>query len=340
MAVDAWVLREPLKVLRSEDHPYLETALATLGRHEIALNYSPSPKDELRVFLDGERIFELGDAAPGEAWFRLCQELGFDAEAHWDLDPALILFQQVLPRMARGWHEAPLPYGENEAPEGVISLAKLKGVWSDALDALRQRTHGDPLADLAISCFERLPLRAVVFHDDHRKRTDYMGNGLDEPFLGVFLRLGASPARRVTVAKATLMGAGGLKWSPWRSGGDWREDGRDFLATRGPEFFLRASGLGEHPPTGFRDAFDHALAFLTRALDPVVEAYRNAYPAPIPWHRDAQARFLNHSIVQSRIEGGQTVLTLDDGTELVVSEHREPVPVNAPGRQSFDVWGV
>lgn len=338
MAANAWVLREPLKILRSEDHPYLETALAVLGRHEIALNYSPAPKEELRIFLDGERIFDLGEASPAEPWFRVCQELGFDAEAHWDLDPTLILFHQVLPRMAEGWHEAPLPYSEEGVPEGVVSLAKLKQVWDEGLEVLRQRTHGEPMAELAVACFERLPLRAVVFHDDHRKRTDYMGNGLDEPFLGVFLRLGASNARRVTVAKATLMGAGGLKWSPWRPGGDWKEDGRDFLATRGAESFLRASGLGEHPPAGFREAFDHALEVLTRGLDPVVEAYRNAYPATIPWHRDKDTRYLQRNIIQSRKEGGQTVLTLDDGTELVVVEYREPVRV--PARQSFDVWGV
>ncbi len=338
MAAETWVLREPLKILRSEDHPYLETALATLGRHEIALNYSPAPKDELRIFLDGERIFDLGDVAPAEAWFRVCQELGFDAEAHWDLDPTLILFQQVLPRMAAEWHEAPLPYMADGVPAGVVCLAQLKARWDEVIDSQAKRAQGDPMAELAVACFERLPLRAVVFHDDHRKRTDFMGNGLDEPFLGVFLRLGANHSRRVSLSKATLMGAGGLKWSPWRIGGDWMEDGRDFLATRGPEFFLRASGLGEHPPAGFGEAFHRMLEVLTSSLDKDVNAYQKAYPAPIPWHRNAETRYLHRSVVQSRREGGETILTLDDGTELMVTEYREPARV--PNRQSFDVWGV
>lgn len=338
MASETWVLREDLKLLKSEDHPYLETALATLGRHEIALHYVPAPVAQLRVFLDGAQVFELGDSSPAESWYRVCQELGYDAEAHWDMDPALILFAQVLPRMAKEWHEAPLPWMGEGVPEGVVSLAKVKGAWAEALEGLRRLAAGDPLADLAASCFERLPLRAVVFHDDQRRRLDYMGNGLDDPFLGVFLRLGVGQARRVTIAKATLMGAGGLKWSHWRPGGDWQDEGREFTATCGPEAFLAAAGLGEHPPVGFRGAFDQALDTLTHAIDPVIETYRKAYPGPIPWHRDQENRYVNHAIVKSRSQDGETILTLDDGTELVVMDHRAPVAV--PVRQPFDIWGA
>ncbi|HJW09454.1 MAG TPA: hypothetical protein VJ483_07435, partial [Holophagaceae bacterium] len=110
MTISSWILSDPLRVLDSEDHPYLETALATLGSHELALSYSKAReakegRPEFKVFLDGELIYEMGDASPARAWFLLCRELGFDPARHWDWDPALILFQQVIPAMTQEWHE-------------------------------------------------------------------------------------------------------------------------------------------------------------------------------------------------------------------------------------------
>ncbi|MDE3032988.1 MAG: hypothetical protein KGI56_04925, partial [Acidobacteriota bacterium] len=102
MVLDAWILGAPLKVMRREDHPYQETDLATLGRHEVVLTrlQPPGPNPGCRIFLDGHAIYAPGDAAPGASWFDLCRELGYEPRRHWDWDPALILFQQVVPALA------------------------------------------------------------------------------------------------------------------------------------------------------------------------------------------------------------------------------------------------
>jgi hypothetical protein len=273
----------------------------------------------LRVFLDGAAVFEQGMATPTAAWFHLCRDLGYDPERHWDLDPALILFRQVLPALAGGWQEHPL--AEGWLPEGVVCLATVQEAWAQGVAALAARAG--PGAELeAASCLRNLPLRAVVFHDDPRPREDYVGTGLDEPLVGVFLHLGRDPAAGVTVSKATLNGTGGLRWSPWEPGGQWLEQGREFKATLGPEAFRTAAGLGPEADPGFGEAFLAALAQLTKGVDPVAEACRHAYPASIPWHRDPYTRLVNHTIADVHLEGDHAVLVLDDGTELAVSGAR------------------
>ncbi|HJW08625.1 MAG TPA: hypothetical protein VJ483_03275 [Holophagaceae bacterium] len=318
MAMDGWVLREPLKVLKVEDQPYLGTALATLGGHEVALHDvpSPAPQPDLRVFLDGELIYDLGMAAPAAPWARLCRDLGYDPEAHWDLDAALILFQQVLPEMAKDWRDHSLPFNDLGVPEGALTLANLQDAWARAVKALRERAKGKA-AELVAECFSRLPLRTLTFHDDPRQREDFVGNNLDEPYLGVFVRLGTSQSSRLTLSKATLQGAGGMKWSAWRIGGDWREGVRDFLATREPQVLLQAAGLDVAAPDGFQAAVQDGLGFLVKAIDPLVEAYWEAQPTGVAWHRDPRTRYINHMIVDVRL-GDRPALILDDGSEVAL----------------------
>jgi hypothetical protein len=135
----------------------------------------------------------------------------------------------------------------------------------------------------------------------------------------MFLHLGPSRDAQVTVSKATLNATGGLRWSPWTAGGEWREEGREWRATLGAEAFLRAAGLQPGPlPGGLTEAFHHSLAQLTGALDPLLEAYRQTYPAAIPWHRDPLTRYLQRMIVAARHEHGRLLLVLDDGSEIVV----------------------
>ncbi len=319
MGEGAWVLSEPLEARSSEDHPYLGTALAALGSREISVHYAPEPPErrEFRVFLDGQTIYEQGMTFPSAAWGRLCRDLGFDPERHWDLDAALILFRQVLPAMTEGWKEHVLPYDGLGVPEGVICLASVQEAWGRGVRSLRDRAKGTA-SELVAECFERLPLRSLTFHDDPRDREDFVGNHLDEPFLGVFARLG-SQSQRVTLSKATLHAAGGMKWSPWQVGGDWKEGDREFRSTRDPEMLLRAAGLDRTVPGGFREALQEGLERLTASFDPVVEEYREAQPVGVPWHRDPRTRYLNHMIVDVRL-GKHPVLVLDDGTEVTVME--------------------
>jgi hypothetical protein len=183
-----------------------------------------------------------------------------------------------------------------------------------------------------VELFEWLPLRSVVFHDDPRRRVDYVGNTLDEPYLGIFLHLGTHRDHSVYVSRATLQGTGGSKWSPWLPGGDWGEGGRAWVMTQGPMDFLKASGLPAGTPSGFEETFHRTLRQLLEAMDPLLEAYRQTYPAGIPWHRDPKTRYLNHMIVGVRFER-HPILLLDDGSEVMVMEHKE-----AP--QTQEVWGV
>lgn len=313
----AWVLTESLTRTASEDQPYLGSATGRLGGHEIALTFAPEGAggNEVRVFLDGAVIFEPGQAGPGAPWFRACRALGFDAERHWDLDEALILFEQVLPALAAEWEEVSLPEG---LPEGLVSLRTVQGAWERGVRSLQERARGEA-AEQAAACFARLPLRTLTFHDDPRQREDFVGNNLDEPFLGIFARLGPDPTRRITLSRATLHATGGMKWSPWRLGGDWKEGDRDFLATRDPGELLRAAGLEGPVPEGFRSAVGEAVASLGKALDPAVASYQATHPVGIPWHRDPRTRYLHHTIVDVRL-GSPTVLVLDDGTEVKVAE--------------------
>ena len=340
MADRAWILRSPLKVLDCEDHPYLESARATLGGRELQVSYSRAREAsggrvEFKFFLDGELAYDLGDASPTAAWFRLCRDQGYDPETHWDWDPALILFQQVIPAMTEEWHEHELPYTGLGVPEGVVCLANLRHVLAERIASWRHRVgdgHGDPAMTKAVELFEWLPLRAVVFHDDPARRVDFVGNALDEPFLGVYLHLGMSRDRAVYLSKATLSSTGGLRWSPWLPGGDWARDGRTFISTQGAHDFLRAASLEGGTPMGFEASFRKLAEDLGETLDPLVEAYRTTYPAGIPWHRDPATRYMNHMIVAVRFDR-HPILTLDDGSEITVLEHKE-------AEQMQDVWGV
>lgn len=325
-----WILREPLTVLTSVDDPYLMTASGTLGGHDLAIHLAPDAGqgEDFKVFLDGGTVFELGLVTPAEPWFRLCRELGYEADAHWDLDPAWILFQQVVPALARDWREHPLPYLELGLPEGVLGLATVQTAWEAAVSALGER---DPAEAQVAACLRALPLRAVVFQDDPSHREDFVGTGVDDPLLGVFVHLGRSRRHRVTLAKATLNGTGGLRWSPWEPGGEWREEGREWMGTQGPEVFLEAAGLAGAMVAGFKEAFALALAGLIRVLDPAVEAYRHAYPAAIRWHRDPFTRYLNHMIVAVRMVEGRPHLVLDDGSEVAVAEPAGPSLLSVRG---------
>lgn len=335
-----WTLNQPLKVMSSEDHPYLETALGTLGKHELAVHLAPGDPaqgvaGEFRIFLDGSEVFELGDATPGQPWFQLCRELGYLPDTHWDWDPALILFQQVIPTLARGWHEVALPYTDAGVPEGVVCLGNLRRTWGERIHLLRSSKAGGA-ERLVAELFQRLPLRAVILHDDPDRRVDFVGNPMDAPYLGEFLHLGVDKAQAVFVSRVTLQGTGGMRWSPWLPGGAWRGEGREFAATQGPSTFLKAAGLDEPFPEGFVGLFKTTLENLCTHLEPFVEAYRESYPAGVTWHRDPKDRYLERTIVDVRI-GKDTILILDDGSEVMVAEPREQlVPVlSKPPRPSL-----
>lgn len=333
-----WILREPLVLLESQDHPYLETARGSLGGHEVEVHLAGDWKTrtqthppEFRIFLDGAEIFAWGDPSPAKAWFLLCREFGYDSDLHWDWDPALILFQQVVPALAKHWHEIPLPYGPNGVPEGVSCLATLRAALAERVAKL-QRSNPDPSEQLLAQLFGNLPLRAVVLHDDPDRRVDFVGNRLDAPYMGEFLYLGKNRDTAAVVSRVTFSATGGMRWSPWLPGGEWSQQGREFTATQGARYFLRAAGLPDALPEGFMEAFKRVLESVSQFLEPLVEAYRETYPAGIPWHRDPKNRYINHMVVDARTEGGRTILVLDDGGEIVVAEHREaPVAAEAQG---------
>ena len=172
MTLEGWILGAPLKVLRQEDHPYHETTLATLGRHEVGLTRRETPQGpSSEIFLDGRSVYELGMAAPARAWFDLCRELGYEPARHWDWDPALVLFQQLVPAMAVDWHEPPLALNALGLPEGVLSLAGLRQTFAEAVGELHRKLPG-PVGAKVSEAFEWLPLRAVVFHDDAKPVVD------------------------------------------------------------------------------------------------------------------------------------------------------------------------
>lgn len=317
MVLDAWVLGALLKVQRREDHPYHETDLATLGRHELVLSRTGSSEANpgCEIFLDGTSVYRSGDAAPSRPWFELCRELGYEPSHHWDWDPALILFQQVVPILAADWHEPPFTLDEQGVPAGVICLAGLRQVFALAVSRLRQRSLG-PVGDKVAETFEWLPLRAVLFQDEGQQPLDFEGEG--RPSGRVSLWLGIHKDRAVVIQGE---GRSGLRSRLWRPA-----PGEAQLSP--PEAFLRAAGMDPEPPKGYQTAFHRALNDLCQDLDLPLDAYRQTYPAGIPWHHDSRGRFLGRTIVDVRA-GIPPVLVLDDGTEVAVEA--EPVPVLRPG---------
>ncbi|HEX9082482.1 MAG TPA: hypothetical protein VF768_09390 [Holophagaceae bacterium] len=316
MGLDAWILGAPLKVQRREDHPYQESDLATLGRHELVLSrwQPPGGGPGCQVFLDGHAIYVPGDSAPARPWFDLCRELGYEPTRHWDWDPALILFQQVVPALAAGWHEPPLALDAQGVPEGVICLASLRQAFAAAVARLRQRAAG-PVADKVAETFEWLPLRAVVFHDDGQQPLDFEGRG--SACSRVSLWLGIHRERAVLLLGEAV---GELRrWRPALPG---------IRGLAPPESFLEAAGLDPLPPKGFDAAFRRALDHLCADLDARLEAYRRTYPVGIPWQRDTGDHLRGRTIVDIR-PGPHPVLVLDDGTELVLEA--PPMPTWEPG---------
>ncbi len=327
-----WILHEPLVLLDSEDHPYLESARGKIGVHEVAVHLAGDWRrqeyyPEFRVFLDGTRIFEWGDPSPSEDWFALCHQLGYKPHQHWDWDPALILFQQVIPALAIHWHHVPLPYGPAGVPEDVTCLATLRTSLADWVARL-QRTNQNPSDELMALLFEKLPLRSVILHDDPESRMDFVGNPLDAPYMGEFLYLGEHRATAAVLSRMTFSGTGGMRWSPWLAGGEWSQQGREFTATQSAKHFLRAASLPDSMPEGFEQAFKRTLESLGRFMEPLVEAYLETYTTGIAWHRDPSTRYVNHMVVVARREQGQTILVLDDGSELLVRDHHR-VPLAA-----------
>lgn len=315
MSLDAWILGAPLKVLRREDHPYHETTLATLGRHELGLcrRQSPSAHPGCEIFLDGRSIYLPGAPAPASPWFDLCRELGYEPAHHWDWDPALILFQQVVPVLAADWHEPPLSLDAQGLPEGVLSLAGLRQTFAEAVADLR-RQHSGPVGAKVAETFEWLPLRAVVFHDDAQLPLDFEGLG---PCGRVSLWLGIHRDRAVVLDGPAPAAGVNRRWVP---------EGHGEATPAGA--FLRAAGLDPDPPKGFELAFEAALHRLCRRLEGPLDAYRRTYPVGIPWHRDPRERLLGRTIVDLR-PGDPPMLVLDDGTEVALE--RSPAPSELRG---------
>ncbi len=311
MVLDAWILGAPLKVQRREDHPYQETDLATLGRHEVAITRLPSPGGGAgcQIFLDGHGIYAPGDAAPARAWFDVCRELGYEPSRHWDWDPALILFQQVVPALTAGWHEPPLLLDSQGVPVGVICLATLRQAFAAEVGRLRQRSAG-PVADKVVETFEWLPLRAVVFHDDGQQPLDF--DGLGTTAGRVTLWLGIHRDRAVLLEGEAF--AGRRRWRPVLP-----ETG----SPAGSERFLAAAGLDPIAPKGFEPALRRALEHLCSDLEHLLEAYRLTYPVGIPWQRPCGDRLCGRTIIEVR-PGARTVLVLDDGTELTLEAAPAP----------------
>jgi len=310
MSLDAWILGAPLKVLRQEDHPYRETTLATLGRHELGLSRRQAPGGQpgCEIFLDGRSIYLPGSPAPDRAWFDLCRELGYEPAHHWDWDPALILFQQVLPALAADWHEPPLVLDSQGLPEGVLSLASLRQTFAEAVSDLRRDSLG-PVGAKVAETFEWLPLRAVVFHDDAQLPLDFEGAGCCGR---VSLWLGIHRDRAVALDGPAPFGSGLRRWVAGGSG--------DLPPA---EAFLRAAGLDPEPPKGFDAAFEAALHRLCYKLEGPLDSYRRTYPVGIPWHRDQRERLLGRTIVDVR-PGEPPMLVLDDGTEVALDTSPAP----------------
>lgn len=309
MALDAWILGAPLRILRQEDHPYHETTIGTLGRHELCLSRRETPSGPAcELFLDGGSIYLPGAEAPGRAWFDLCRELGYEPARNWDWDPSLILFHHVVPALAADWHEPPLSLDAQGLPEGVLSLAGLRQTFAEAVAGLREAYPG-PVGAKVAETFEWLPLRAVVFHDDTQPPLDFDGRG---PYGRVSLWLALHRGHAVVLDGRSPAGPASTPWSV------------EGLGSRKPsEALLEAAGLDLEAPKGFELALNSALRRLYRSMEAPLDAYRRTYPMGIPWHHGRRERLLGRTIVDIR-PGDPAMLILDDGTEVAINP--EPVP--------------
>lgn len=307
MSLDAWVLCAPLKVLREDAHPYRETTLATLGRHELGLCRCASGL-ECELFLDGRITFRPGMSGPERSWFDLCRELGYDPSSHWDWDPALILFQQVVPAMATDWADTPFSSNGLGLPAGVLSLAGLRQTFAETVSELR-KAHPGPTGAKVAEVFEWLPLRAVVFHDDAQLPLDFDGTG---PSGRVSLWLGIHREHAVVMEGQSPRGPQPHRWVPRGQEGD--------LVL---EPFFRAAGLEPEAPKGFQKAFAIALEQLCQSLEDPLDAYRQTYPVGIPWHQNLRTRLLGRTIADV-LDGEPPRIILDDGTEVLLRGNHSP----------------
>ena len=306
-----------------EDHPYLEYSRASLGDHELEA-YALDDGDEktLRVMLDGTLIYKSGEAMPTAEWFSLCEEGGYRARFDWDRDPVTILFQDVLSAMAEKWTEFPLPCGEDGFPECVVSLATLQDGHAAFISHLGEVYAKGPEGQVA-QMFTHLPLRAVVLHDRPEQRVDYLGNALDEAYVGIDLILGNDPEIPARLGKVSLSSTGGMRWSPWLPGGRWANEGREFVASEKGSDFLRASGLSMQPMEGFEDAFGTLIKSYAAFMEESVARYLSVYPAAIPWHHDLRNQYLHHSVAKAEQECGDLILTFDNGLKALVLNPNE-----------------
>lgn len=310
----------PFEVRVTEDHPYLESSRAALGTHALeAFVLDDGNGKSLRVLLDGALIYASGDPMPLAAWFAVCREGGYRPRFDWDRDPVTILFREVLPALAEAWTEFPLPYEDGGMPSGVESLAGLQAVHGIFAASLQGASPEGAAAQVA-AMFAGLPLRAVVLHDRAEERVDYLGNALDEAYVGVDLILGTDPARAVRLGKVSLSSTGGMRWSPWLTGGRWANGGREFVAEEHAKDFLRASGLEAEPVEGFQAAFDGAIRAYATAMEGAVARYLAVYPAVIPWHHDLGNQYLHHAVVKAEASGEGLLLTFDNGLRARVAK--------------------
>lgn len=314
-----YTLRLPFRLGVVRDHPYLQASSASLGGHKLEAHVlDDGGKKLFRVHLDESLIYEDGDIMPAPDWFQLCREGGYRPRIHWDKDPVTILFREVLPAMTTSWTGIELPYEEGGFPEGVVSLVTLQ----DAHEAFRSRLPDTPNGSAAshvAAMFARVRLRAVVLHDRPEQRVDYLGNSLDESYLGIDLMFGGSRGTAARLSKVSLASTGGMRWSPWLPGGHWANDGREFGATQGASDFMRASGVVMEINADFNEAFNDLVTAYAAAMDPVVESYRAAYPVGIPWNHDLFNQYLNHPVVKAEMSGDDLMLTFDNGLKALAA---------------------
>jgi hypothetical protein len=282
----------PFQPQTMEAHSYLECSRATLGGHELEANLMESGGQKiLRVVLDGALIYTSGDTMPSVEWFDLCREGGYSPRFDWDRDPVTILFRGVLPAMIGNWTEPALLFKQDGLPEGVESLATLQKAHLAFTSRDGEVSERGAAAQIA-KMFARLPLRAVALHDRPEQRACYLGNALDESYIGIDLIFGSRLDFPVRLGKVSLFSMGNMRWSPWRTGGRWANNGREFIAEQNVSDFLRASGLLVEPMVGFEEAFDTFIQNYAAFMNEFVERYLTVYPASIPWNHGRGSHYL------------------------------------------------